>query len=48
MSTNPIVEYHVVYALVPIALAVTAAGNTWGLGRRWAELDRVRRNAWLR
>lgn len=48
MSTNPIIDYHIIYALVLIALAVTAAGNTWGFGRRWAALDVVRRNAWLR
>jgi thiosulfate dehydrogenase (quinone) large subunit len=47
MSTNPIVDYHIVYALVLIALAVTYAGNTWGLGRRWAKLPFVQRNRWL-
>ncbi|MDS0134746.1 MULTISPECIES: DoxX family membrane protein [unclassified Amycolatopsis] len=45
-STNPIVDYHVVYALVLIALAAAAAGNTWGLGRRWADL--VGDRTWLR
>jgi thiosulfate dehydrogenase (quinone) large subunit len=48
MSTNPIIDYHVVYALVLITLAVLAAGATWGLGRRWAKLDVVRHNSWLR
>ncbi|MFI7680084.1 hypothetical protein [Actinophytocola sp. NPDC049390] len=48
MSTNPIVDYHVVYALVMILLAITAAGATWGLGRAWAKLDVVARNPWLR
>ena len=47
MSTNPIVDYHIVYALVLIALAVTYAGNTWGLGRLWARLPFVQRNRWL-
>ncbi|GAA1914229.1 DoxX family membrane protein [Streptomyces sodiiphilus] len=47
MSTNPVMEYHVIYALVLIALAVSYAGNTWGLGRRWAEIPFVRRNRWL-
>jgi thiosulfate dehydrogenase [quinone] large subunit len=47
MSTNPIVEYHIVYALVLIALALTYAGNTWGLGRLWARLQFVQRNRWL-
>ncbi|WP_410675080.1 DoxX family membrane protein [Amycolatopsis sp. cmx-4-68] len=45
-STNPIVDYHLVYALVLIALAATAAGNTWGLGRHWTTLVGDRK--WLR
>jgi thiosulfate dehydrogenase [quinone] large subunit len=47
MSTNPIVDYHIIYALALIALAVTFAGHTWGLGRRWAKLPFVARNRWL-
>jgi thiosulfate dehydrogenase [quinone] large subunit len=47
MSTNPIVDYHIIYALALIALAVTYAGNTWGLGRLWAKLPFVQRNRWL-
>ena len=47
MSTNPVVDYHIVYALVLIALALTYAGHTWGLGRLWARLPFVQRNRWL-
>jgi thiosulfate dehydrogenase [quinone] large subunit len=47
MSTNPIVDYHIIYALVLIAVALTYAGNTWGLGRLWARLPFVQRNHWL-
>jgi thiosulfate dehydrogenase (quinone) large subunit len=47
MSTNPIVEYHIIYALALIALALTYAGHTWGLGRQWARLPFVQRNRWL-
>jgi thiosulfate dehydrogenase (quinone) large subunit len=47
MSTNPIVDYHIIYALALIAVAVTYAGNTWGLGRLWAKLPFVQRNRWL-
>jgi thiosulfate dehydrogenase (quinone) large subunit len=47
MSTNPFMEYHVIYALVLIALALTYAGHTWGLGRLWARLPFVQRNRWL-
>ncbi|MYS22035.1 thiosulfate dehydrogenase [quinone] large subunit [Streptomyces sp. DvalAA-14] len=48
MSSNPIVDYHLVYALAMILFAFTAAGATWGLGRRWARLPIVRDNTWLR
>jgi thiosulfate dehydrogenase (quinone) large subunit len=47
MSTNPIVDYHIIYALVLIALALTYAGQTLGLGRLWARLPFVQRNRWL-
>ncbi|RZQ65914.1 DoxX family membrane protein [Amycolatopsis suaedae] len=47
MSTNPLIEYHVIYALVLIALAAVHAGNTWGLGRLWAGLPLVRQQRWL-
>ncbi|GAA0250456.1 DoxX family membrane protein [Saccharothrix mutabilis subsp. mutabilis] len=48
MSTNPIVDYHVIYAVALIALAFAGAGATWGLGRWWAGLPMVRDHAWLR
>jgi thiosulfate dehydrogenase [quinone] large subunit len=47
MSTNPIIDYHIVYALVLIVLAACYAGNTWGFGKRWAELPAVEQNRWL-
>jgi thiosulfate dehydrogenase [quinone] large subunit len=47
MSTNPIVDYHIIYALALIALALTFAGNVWGLGRLWARLPFVKRHRWL-
>ncbi|WP_414636287.1 DoxX family membrane protein [Actinophytocola sp.] len=46
-STNPFIDYHVIYALVMITMAMTLAGHRWGLGRRWAELGIVQRNRWL-
>ncbi|WUH89518.1 hypothetical protein OG900_04695 [Streptomyces sp. NBC_00433] len=48
MSSNPFVDYHVVYALAMILFALTAAGTAWGLGRRWAQLPVVRDHQWLR
>lgn len=47
MSTNPFADYHLIYAVVLIALAVAGAGATWGLGRAWARLPFVSRNRWL-
>ncbi|GAB1516861.1 hypothetical protein [Actinophytocola sp. KF-1] len=48
MSTNPVVDYHIVYALVLIGLAIAAAGNTWGLGKAWSDLTIVKKHPWLR
>ncbi len=47
MSTNPIIDYHIIYALALIAVAVLSAGTTWGLGKLWAKLPFVQRNRWL-
>jgi thiosulfate dehydrogenase [quinone] large subunit len=47
-STNPLIDSHLVYIVVVIALALFAAGDTWGLGRWWAKLGIVDRNRWLR
>jgi thiosulfate dehydrogenase [quinone] large subunit len=47
MSTNPIVDYHVIYALVAIVAALAYAGHTWGLGKLWARLPFVHRYRWL-
>ncbi|MAT05875.1 MAG: hypothetical protein CL424_12625 [Acidimicrobiaceae bacterium] len=44
-STNPLVDYHVIYALALIVIAVTAAGDRWGLGQAWRRLPIVRRHA---
>jgi thiosulfate dehydrogenase (quinone) large subunit len=44
MSNNPLVDYHVIYALALIAVAVTHAGDRWGFGRPWARLPFVQRH----
>jgi thiosulfate dehydrogenase [quinone] large subunit len=46
-SSNPITDYHFVYAVGLVALALTYAGHTWGLGRRWAQLPFVQQHRWL-
>jgi thiosulfate dehydrogenase [quinone] large subunit len=47
-STNPIVDYHVIYALGLVVLAMTGAGRYWGLGEQWQKLPIVRRHSALR
>lgn len=47
-STNPLIDYHIVFALVLIVAALFGAGMTWGLGRQWERLSLVRNNPWLR
>lgn len=46
-STNPVTDYHFIYAVVLIVLALTYAGNTWGLGRYWARIPVINKNRWL-
>jgi thiosulfate dehydrogenase [quinone] large subunit len=46
-STNPAVDYHIIYALALIVFAATAAGDTWGLGTWWKSLPFVRTQKWL-
>lgn len=47
-SVNPLVDYHLIYAVTAITLAATFAGHSWGLGRRWQNMRLVRRLPWLR
>ncbi|HET6532682.1 MAG TPA: hypothetical protein VFH03_19010 [Actinoplanes sp.] len=46
-STNPLIEYHIIYAIALIVLATTYAGHTWGLGRLWARIPFVQKHRWL-
>ena len=45
-SSNPFADYHFIYAIVLVVLALTYAGSTWGLGRSWARLPFVHRHRW--
>ena len=47
-STNPLIDYHVIYAIALIVVAVTYAGNTWGLGKVWSQTDYVQSHPVLR
>lgn len=42
-ANNPVIDDHIIYALVLVVLALTAAGNTWGLGARWSRTRLVQR-----
>ncbi len=48
LKDNPIVDVHVFYMVAMIALAITSAGDRWGLGRWWKDLGLVRRLPILR
>ncbi len=46
-STNPVVDYHIIFALSLIVIAVLSAGDAWGLGRSWKRLGFVQNHRWL-
>ena len=48
LENNPIIDDHLAGAIVLVVLALTLAGDTWGLGRRWARTNLVRRYPALR
>ncbi|MFD6177902.1 MULTISPECIES: DoxX family protein [unclassified Isoptericola] len=47
-SQNPVVDQHLLYAALLVALALTRAGDTWGLGRAWAASPVPGSAGWLR
>ncbi|MGN6130346.1 MAG: hypothetical protein ACTHOK_08405 [Nocardioidaceae bacterium] len=47
-ATHPFLDDHVVGFVVMLVLALTLAGDTWGLGRAWARTHLVRRYPALR
>jgi thiosulfate dehydrogenase [quinone] large subunit len=46
-STNPLIDYHIIYAIALVVAAATYAGHTWGLGRLWARIPFVQKHRWL-
>jgi thiosulfate dehydrogenase [quinone] large subunit len=42
-ENNPVVDDHIIYALVLVVLAAVRAGDTWGFGRAWGRTRLVRR-----
>ncbi|PFG43864.1 thiosulfate dehydrogenase [quinone] large subunit [Isoptericola jiangsuensis] len=47
-SNNPLVDDHLVYVALLAALALTRAGDTWGLGRVWAASGVPGTTTWMR
>jgi thiosulfate dehydrogenase (quinone) large subunit len=45
-STNPLVDYHVIYALALVVVAAAHAGRTWGAGGAWSRVPFVRAHPW--
>jgi thiosulfate dehydrogenase (quinone) large subunit len=48
LQNNPVVDDHMIGAIVVVVLALTLAGDTWGAGRQWARTNLVRKNPVLR
>jgi len=47
-ENNPFMDDHLINAAVLAVLALTAAGNTLGLGKTWARQPIVRQHTWLK
>jgi thiosulfate dehydrogenase [quinone] large subunit len=45
-SSNPLIDYHAIYALSMVVLAVIGAGRYFGVGNWWASITGG--SAWLR
>ncbi len=48
IENNPVLDDHLIGAFTVVVLALTLAGDTWGLGARWGRTDLVRRLPILR
>jgi thiosulfate dehydrogenase [quinone] large subunit len=42
-ENNPVFDDHLIGAISVVVLALTLAGHTWGLGRRWSQTELVKR-----
>jgi thiosulfate dehydrogenase (quinone) large subunit len=47
-TTNPLIDDHLILAVLLIGLAAVGAGTTFGLGRQWAATPLVTRRPWLK
>jgi thiosulfate dehydrogenase [quinone] large subunit len=48
LENNPVLDDHLIGAISVVVLALTLAGDTWGLGKQWARTDIVQRFPVLR
>ncbi|MEZ0077409.1 hypothetical protein [Planotetraspora sp. GP83] len=48
LATNPIIDEHLIYAVVLAGLALSNAGDTLGIGRMWGRTPAVRANPVLK
>ena len=48
LENNPLIDEHILGAISVVVLALTYAGDTWGLGTRWARTKLVREHRFLR
>lgn len=48
LANNPFIDDHLIGLIAVVVLAMADAGDTWGLGRRWAATSLVRQRAYLR
>lgn len=46
-STNPLVDYHLIYVFALIVVGFWATGSRWGLGRWWTTRTFVQRRRYL-
>lgn len=46
-ENNPVIDEHIIYALLLIAFPLLNAGHTLGLGAAWNNLPLVQKNRWL-
>ncbi|MFC4336729.1 hypothetical protein [Salininema proteolyticum] len=48
LANNPVMDEHLVYVVLAIALAASRAGDTLGFGAKWGDLGLVRSMPWLK
>jgi len=48
LENNPVIDVHIIGAVVVVVLALTLAGDTWGAGSTWDRTQLVRRFPALR